>query len=244
MMKALILAAGRGKRFGVISERANKCMLEIGGLPLIEYSLRCASALEEIEQIVIVTGYRSEDIIKRFGAKYNGRDIIYVSQEEQQGLVNAIECAGTVIGKSDFMLMLGDEFMSAPHHKDFIREFQESGCFAMCGVLAVRDRNLIKKTYGLITLDDGRIARLIEKPNNPVFNNMMGTGNCIFKNQVFDYIPKTPINQNRKEKELPDLIQCVIDDGLMVKPFVICNDYINVNDQEELDNTRSYFAHL
>ena len=46
------------------------------------------------------------------------------------------------------------------------------------------------------------------------------------------------------QKELPDLIQCAIDEGNIVKSFLICKEYINVNFQEELDKTRSYFAHL
>jgi dTDP-glucose pyrophosphorylase len=111
-------------------------------------------------------------------------------------------------------------------------------------VVMVKDRDLIKKTYTVIPLEDGRIVRLIEKPNKPVFNNIMGTGNCIFKNQMLDYIPKTPINQNRQEKELPDLIQCAIDDGHVVKTFITCKEYININSVEELNKTNSYFTHL
>lgn len=243
-MKALILAAGRGRRFGSVSEDSNKCMLEIAGVPLIEYSLRSISDLSQIDEIITVVGYRADDIIKRYGNAYNGKGIKYVIQDEQKGLVHAIECAKHVIGTSDFMLMLGDEFMIKPCHTEFIEEFQKSKAFALCGVVLVKDRTIIKKTYAVITLENGRIARLIEKPNNPVFNHMMGTGNCIFKNAVFGYISMTPINQNRQEKELPDLIQCIIDDGGVVKPFVICNEYINVNDSGELDKTKSYFAHL
>ncbi len=243
-MKALILAAGRGKRFGVISEGLNKCMLEVNGKPLIEYSLQAAAQLNRVEWIVVVVGYRADEIIDRYGNAYEGKEIVYVRQGQQEGLVQAIECAHPALGKSDFMLMLGDEFMFGPRHQEFITEFEKGPSFALCGAVMVMDKSLIKKTYAMITLEDGRIARLIEKPNNPVFNNMLGTGNCIFNNGVFDYIPKTPINQNRKEKELPDLIQCLIDDGQIVRPFVICNEYVNVNNPDEFDKTKSYFAHL
>lgn len=242
-IKALILAGGRGRRLSSASEGINKCMVEIKGKPLLEYSLDCASGLRQIEQIVIVVGWRSEDIMSRYHNEYNGKNITYVTQQEQKGLVHAIECARPAIGPSDFMLMLGDEFMICPHHKEFIAEFQRQEVFGLCGVVMVEDRNLIKKTYSIIQLEDNRIVRVIEKPNNP-FNNIMGTGNCIFKNEIFDYIPQTPINQNRQEKELPDLIQCVIDDGHAVKPFIICKEYINVNSPDELDKTKSYFAHL
>ena len=110
-MKALILAAGRGKRFGVVSEDLNKCMLEVAGRPLIEYSLRAAAELKPIERIVVVAGYRADEIIDRYGNAYEGKEIVYVRQGQQEGLVQAIECARPAIGKSDFMLMLGDELM-------------------------------------------------------------------------------------------------------------------------------------
>ncbi len=51
---------------------------------------------------------------------------------------------------------------------------------------------------------------------------------------VFDYISFTPIHHERSEKELPDLIQCAIDDGRMVKSFVICDHYVNINSKSDI----------
>lgn len=72
----------------------------------------------------------------------------------------------------------------------------------------------------------------------------MGTGNCLFRKEIFSYIAKTPINKNRGEKELPDLIQCAINDGKIVKPFNLCSRYFNVNLKEEIHDAQSYFAHF
>ena len=242
-MKALILAGGRGKRIGSITEVVNKCFLEVYGKPLIEYSLSAAANIKQIEEIIVLVGYKSEDIINRFGNSYNGKPVSYVIQTERHGLVHAIECTAKALGKEDFMLMLGDEFMVNARHKEFVEYFLSSGVFGLCGVLKVNDRALIKKTYTIFENEQHRIWRLVEKPRNSI-SDIMGTGNCIFKNAILDYIKYTPINQQRMEKELPDLIQCAIDDGNEVKSFLICSDYLNVNDKEELDRTRSYFEHL
>jgi glucose-1-phosphate thymidylyltransferase/bifunctional UDP-N-acetylglucosamine pyrophosphorylase/glucosamine-1-phosphate N-acetyltransferase len=75
-------------------------------------------------------------------------------------------------------------------------------------------------------------------------NNLMGTGNCILKNEILNYIPQTPINQKRGEKELVDLIQCAIDEGHVVKSFLICDRYFNVNFPQDIKEAESYFAHL
>lgn len=240
-MKALILAAGRGKRLGDLSKDKNKCMLPVNGRPLIEYSLDYA--VQVASDIVIVIGYKGDEIVRHCGSSYKGKKITYVMQEEQHGLVHAIECARDPIGKEDFMLMLGDELMINPRHKEITDFFYEKKLFGVCGIVKVDDLDLIKKTYSIARAGDGRVVRLVEKPAHPQ-NNLMGTGNCVFRNEILSYIPKTPINQNRGERELPDLIQCAIDDGKPVEVFDICDRYVNVNIPEEIERMESYFAHL
>jgi NDP-sugar pyrophosphorylase family protein len=59
------------------------------GKPLIQYSLENALAAG-VEEIVIVVGYRAEDIINHFGISFQGVLMRYVIQSECRGLVNAI----------------------------------------------------------------------------------------------------------------------------------------------------------
>ena len=92
-MKALILAAGRGKRLNPITESTNKCLLELKGKPVIEYNLDRAADIEDVNEIVIVVGNRAEDIINKYGTIYRGKRIRYVLQKERGGLVHAIECS-------------------------------------------------------------------------------------------------------------------------------------------------------
>jgi len=241
-MKALILAGGRGKRLGSATEARNKCMMEVLGKPIIEYSLQCA-AHDAVREIVIIVGYRAEEIINRYGNHFAGKRIRYAIQREQRGLVHAIDSARDALAGDDFMLMLGDELLIRPRHEEMLTLFEEQRLFGVCGVVAVEDRSLIRKTYAIIQGPDDEIYRLIEKPRNPM-NKWMGTGNCVFKNKLLSYIDETPINQARGEKELPDLIQCAIDDGNIIKSFRICDVYVNVNSRTELAAAESCFAHM
>ncbi|MFH1762201.1 MAG: nucleotidyltransferase family protein [bacterium] len=232
-MKALILAGGRGKRLDETTEQNHKCLIELRGRSLIEFSLDAASSLEQIEEIIIVVGFRAEDIINRFGIEYKGKKIQYVIQREQKGLVHAIECAVPLLGESDFLLMLGDEIMVNPKQGDMLDFFSNGNLFGVCGIVHEPDKAKISRTYSIMQNEDARIFRLIEKPRNPL-NNLKGTGNCVFKNEIISLIERTPINPNRNEKELPDLIQCAIDDGKVVKSFVVCDHYTNINSNKEL----------
>lgn len=238
-MKALVLAGGRGKRLDEISANKNKCMIEVNVKPVIEYSLDCAVSTD-IDEIVVVVGYRAEEIINTYGTRYKDKRLRYVIQWEQKGLVNAIECAKEAIGSDDFLLLLGDEVLRSPRHQAMLDEFRNGDVFAMCGVLLVEDKNLIKRTYTLIHDDNNIIYRLVEKPRNPL-NNFMGTGVCAFRNAIFDYIDITSIHHERKEKELPDMIQCAIDDGKVVKSYIICDKYTNINTKEDIVMAEGFF---
>jgi len=239
-MKAVILAAGRGKRLKEATEPTNKSMLKFQGRHLIEYSLETAR-LSQVNEIIIVVGYRATDIVNQFGIQYENIKIRYVIQEQQKGLVNALEYTRKALNGDDFILLLADEILIHPNPMEMIETFQKEKLFVMCGVTQVEDRSQISKTYTVIcNEDDNRIYRLIEKPRNP-FNNIMGTGNCIFKNEIFDYVPYTPINYMRKEKELPDLIQCTIDDGNPVKLFYINAQYVNINTPEDISIAEKSF---
>lgn len=234
-MKALILAGGRGRRLDKLTSDINKCMLLFWNNPLISYSLE-NSVLANVAEIVIVVGYQAEDIINHIGIRYKGTRIKYVIQKEQKGLVHAIECAQRELNGSDFMTFLGDEILIRPLHKEMVNKFYSSDVFVLCGTIIVNDKRIISKTYSVIQDKNQNIYRLIEKPQNPL-NNIMGTGNCAFKNKIFDYIRETPINQKRGEKELPDLIQCAIDDGNIVQSFNIGTEYININTEEDISVT-------
>lgn len=231
-MKALILAAGRGKRLDELSKNRNKCMIEVHGRPVIEYSLDNAASTE-IDEILLVVGYRAEEIINHYGISYKGKRIRYVLQWEQKGLVHAMECAAEALAGEDFMLLLGDEIMLNPRHTELIASYKSCKAFAVCGVLVVEDSELIRRTYTLIQDDNRIIHRLVEKPRKP-FNNIMGTGDCVFSNKIIEYIPVTPIHHERHEKELPDLIQCAIDDGNIVTSFEICDRYANINSHDDI----------
>lgn len=231
-MKALILAAGRGKRLGSITEFLNKCMLELGGRPVLEYGLDRAVGLR-VEEIVLVVRHRAEDIINRYGAAYKGVRIKYAIQWEPKGLVHAIECAKDALGGSDFFLLLGDEVLLNSRHVDMLAQFDRGGIFALCGIMLQKDKHKISRTYTVLTNEGGRVFRLIEKPKKPL-NSWQGTGHCIFKNEIFSYIERTPTHPERGEKELPDLIQCAIDDDKVVNVFNICDEYTNINSEEDL----------
>lgn len=239
-MKALVLAGGRGRRLEGHSAERNKCMLEFAGRPLIEHSLDNAVRIAP-DEIVVVVGYLAEQVINHFGTSHRGVRIRYAIQREQKGLVHAIETAAPFIGGADFMLFLADEILLEPNHAAMLERYRRDDVFGLCGITYPEDRQAVTNTYAVLEDQQGRILRLIEKPRRAL-NECQGTGNILFNNRILEYIERTPINQGRNERELPDLIQCAIDDGHIVRSFLIGGRYININTPDHLAEAERDFG--
>lgn len=233
-VKALILAGGKGSRLKERTEGLAKPLLKVGDKRLVDFSLQNAYNVGAEEIIVVVSAF-TESVINHCGSSYRGIPIIYKIQNEPKGVVHAIECSAGALGNADFMLMLSDEILLNVNHRAMLEKFKKDGLFAILGVVEVEDSAQISKTYS-IRQDSGtaRVWRLIEKPRRP-HDHVMGTGNCVFRNDILSYIDLCPINQARGEKELPDLIQCAIDDGHPIKTYPVGAHYINVNTLEDFE---------
>ncbi|MBI5182776.1 MAG: phosphocholine cytidylyltransferase family protein [Nitrospinae bacterium] len=82
-MKAIILAAGRGKRLRPFTDNNHKCLIEIGGRRLIDRYLSSLSDLG-VKEIIIVVGYLKERIIRRQGNIFKDINIRYIINEEYE----------------------------------------------------------------------------------------------------------------------------------------------------------------
>lgn len=70
-MKAVILAAGRGTRLGNLTEETPKCLLQIKGRPIIDYSIENLKACGfKSKDIGIVVGFQKEKIMNYLGGEY------------------------------------------------------------------------------------------------------------------------------------------------------------------------------
>ena len=101
-MKAIILAAGRGSRLHPYTADCPKCLTELGGMTLIDHQL---SVLRDpafgIDEIIIVTGYRSEMLALPGTAQVHNADW------ETTNMVESLFVAESLFG-DDFILAYSD----------------------------------------------------------------------------------------------------------------------------------------
>ena len=66
-MKAIIVAAGRGRRLGTETDDIPKCMVKVGGRSILHWQLD-ALAAAGVDDVVIVRGYLGDRIAGPAGA--------------------------------------------------------------------------------------------------------------------------------------------------------------------------------
>lgn len=155
-MKALVLAAGKGKRINSASFDVPKVLFEVNGKPLIDHALDMLSEIR-FEETCIVVGYKKEKIIERYGTIYS-----YAVQTKQLGTGHAVMAAGSFLGhyNGDILIMYGDmPLFRRSTVIEFITAHERS--HAKCTIMtALYDE---PPEYGRIIRDEfGRFLNIIE----------------------------------------------------------------------------------
>ena len=104
-MKALILAAGFGKRLRPITNTIPKSMVEVNGTPLLVNALNNLTALG-INDIGIVVGHMADYIREHIGTEYNGASISYYENSRYLETNNVVSLASAADFCDDDMLLL------------------------------------------------------------------------------------------------------------------------------------------
>ncbi len=194
-MKAIVLAAGLGKRLVAITIDKPKVLVKIGEKTLIEHNLDKLRKLG-INQIALVTGYKGEMV-----KQVVGNVVAYYEQKEQLGTANAFQCAKPFVNEPVFLGMNGDMFFTDPL-TDFIRLKPPA-----IAVYSVEDSS----RYGKLEIKDGRLLSVKEKTAESTSGHI-NAGVYLFPKEVFKWIEKTPLSP-RREYEITDTIQMMTTAG-------------------------------
>lgn len=80
-MKAVLLAAGVGRRLWALTQHRPKCLIEVGGRTLLDRAVQ-ALAMAGIKQAVLVVGYKQELIRSAAGAGLHGVEVRYLESDQ------------------------------------------------------------------------------------------------------------------------------------------------------------------
>lgn len=108
-MQAIILAAGMGRRLGELTGDNTKCMLKVNGVRLIDRALDCLSSIG-LSRIILVVGYKGDNVKEYIGNSYKGVDIVYVDNPiyDKTNNIYSLYLAKDWLLKEDTLLLESD----------------------------------------------------------------------------------------------------------------------------------------
>lgn len=130
-MKAIILAAGRGERLGDASAGRPKCLLRFGGQTLLQRHIEILGRLG-IERIIIVTGYRHEQIeaaLAQLDSQVPVETVINTAYE--LGSIVSLHCAGDVLADGTDTILMDADVLYDPDILGRLLDTQFDNCFLL-----------------------------------------------------------------------------------------------------------------
>ena len=175
-MKAVIFAAGEGKRLHPLTLVCPKPLVLVSGKPIIEHIWDVLP--NSVNEVIIVVGYKQEMLREFLGAKFKGKKVTYVEQKEPLGTAHAlILCKPHLEDEEKFLLMYADDL----HGKDGVARCVEKD---MALLVSFVDN---PRSFGVVvTNDEGIIKHIEEKPEHPK-SNLAVTGVYVLSPKIFDY---------------------------------------------------------
>ncbi len=230
-MKAIIPVAGAGTKLRPHTYTQPKALIPIAGktvLSIIVEQLHEAG----IQDFVFIVGYLGDKIQDYVKQTFPHIQSSFVNQGERQGLGHAVMLTKEMIAGDEVMIVLGDTICEY----DIKQVIQSPG--SMLGVKKVDD----PRSFGVAEVeDDGRISKVVEKPQIPKSNMaLVGIYKIKESNMMFDCLE---INfrggvKNRDEYSLTDALECMIEKGAKFQSFKVLN-WFDCGNKESLLESNS-----
>ncbi|MCB0280114.1 MAG: NTP transferase domain-containing protein, partial [Calditrichaeota bacterium] len=128
-MRLFILAAGVGSRLFPLTKDKPKSLIDLGdGTTLLDRQIKNAVSCDSISEVVVITGYKSEQIDKKI-KQYKERikiKTLYNPYYEISNNLMSLWVANSLMKKSDFLISNGDNLYKPGLYDKIIAEAPKS----------------------------------------------------------------------------------------------------------------------
>lgn len=165
--KGIILAGGKGTRLYPTTKALPKCLLPIYDKPMIYYSVSTLMLAGIREILVITTPIDKERVKVLLGdGKQWGIDIVYQTQNQPNGIADALIIAEDFLDNHPCALMLGDNIFYGSELQSKLTR----ACLSKNNTIFAYEVTDPER-FGICELNNGgKVLSIEEKPSNPKSN--------------------------------------------------------------------------
>lgn len=185
-MKAVVMAGGEGTRLRPLTALRPKPMVPVVNQPVMQHILGLVKH-HGIDEVVATLAFMPQVIEDYFGDGDEwGMDITYAVEESPLGTAGSVRNASDAL--DDTFIVISGDAITDIDLTDVVNFHKASGGVVTIALKRVPD----PLEFGVVITDeDGRIERFLEKPSwGQVFSDTINTGIYVVEPVVFDYIPK------------------------------------------------------
>lgn len=216
-MKAVILAAGEGRRLRPFTHGQPEAMIPAANKPILEHVIQSLKNCK-ITDILLVVGYKNERVRDYFedGKKW-GVSITYVEQSQQLGTAHAIKQVASYI-KNDFLVLNGDNIVTPALIRDLLNS--KTGDASLLTVKRAQTRG-----YGAVVAKGNKVMKIVEKPAIKI-SDLVNIGVYLFSPAIFKEIEATPLSP-AGEYAITDTLQQMVENGYDVRTVTTKSKYVD-----------------
>jgi NDP-sugar pyrophosphorylase family protein len=218
ILRAIILAGGKGVRLAPLTEVIPKPLVPLGGMPILEIVVRQLK-LHGFQRLTLAVGYMA-DLIRAYfqdGSKW-GVDIEYSCEESPLGTAGPLALIKDL--NETFLLMNADVLTNVNYNALLNFHRQHGGIATICAC-----ERQVQIDLGIIIKDgDVDVKDYAEKP---VLRYLVSMGIYIFEPQVLDFIPPGIY------LDFPDLVKLFLQANLSVKYFPFNGYWLDIGRHDD-----------
>lgn len=230
-MKAVILSGGSGVRLAPLTNTITKQLLPIANKPTLFHILDLIKEETPIKSICVVVSeeYGHQVKEKLLNSEYKKYfDFDFVFQDKPLGLAHAVQITNMHIGDEPFLMFLGDILINKGEIKKAYEQFIKNKPETLVLLKEIED----PRPYGIAEVNNGRVIKLIEKPQEPK-SNLCLAGIYFFQPSIFYAIANIKPSY-RGELEITDAVDFQIQEKKSVEYYVIKNWWFDIGTPENM----------
>jgi glucose-1-phosphate thymidylyltransferase len=209
-MKAIIPVAGVGRRLRPHTHTQPKALMHVAGRPILGHILDELVAAG-VDEVALVVGHLGEKVEEYVRGRYR-IPVHFVEQAEPLGNGHAIYVAREHLDGDGVLIIMGDTIIKADLPR--VLALRESAI----GIQEVAD----PRRFGVVEVSDGRVRRLVEKPEVPP-SNLAIVGVYLIRSPrlLRDCLERMVAErrQARGEYWLADALQLMVEAGEPMRTF-------------------------